>query len=96
MKNYEQSRDYDVMERSGNHAGLALLLAGIGIGAGVALLLASKPGKRMRKNLRRKYEDAREGLEGLSEQAADLLDCGGDWAKAARRRVAPIAAKVRL
>ena len=49
----------------------------------------------MRKMLRRKYEDAREVFDDLSEHAGDYIERGSDWASAAKEKVAPIAKAVR-
>ncbi len=47
------------------------LLAGIGLGAGVALLFAPKTGKEMRKYLTRMAEDSRDKI---AESSQDILD----------------------
>ena len=67
--------------------GLTLLLVGLGIGAVTALLLAPDTGRRTRKRLRRRYEDAREALGDWSEQANDAWEKGSDWADETRERV---------
>jgi gas vesicle protein len=67
--------------------GLTLLLVGLGIGAVTALLLAPDSGRRTRKRLRRRYEDAREALGDWSEQANDAWEKGSDWADETRERV---------
>lgn len=69
---------------------LGLLFAGLAIGAVAALLSAPKTGKQMRRTLRRKYEDAREAMEGMSDQADDWMDKGSDWADKAKAKVKPI------
>jgi gas vesicle protein len=91
---------YDVSEKSGG-AGTAItfLMIGLGAGALVALLLAPKTGKQMRRELRRKYDDARESLQDWSEDAKerldDFVDRSSDWAEelrdVARDKAAPIA-----
>jgi gas vesicle protein len=67
--------------------GLTLLLVGLGIGAVTALLLAPDTGRKTRKRLRRRYEDAREMFGDFSEQAGDAWDKGSDWADDTRERV---------
>lgn len=71
--------------------GLTMLFIGLAAGALVALLLAPKTGKQMRRTLRRKYEDAREAMEDISDQAGDWIDKGSEWADKAKSRVAPLA-----
>jgi gas vesicle protein len=83
MTDYERFGEYQ-QETSGcrgGHAGLALTFLFIGLGAGAvaALLLAPQTGRKMRRTLRRKYENA----------------CGSDFVDTAREKVAPIAKKVR-
>jgi len=96
----------------GSAAGTAItfLLIGLGAGALVGLLLAPKSGKQMRKDLRRKYEDARdtlddwkddakefaeEAIERGSEIAEEFRDRGGRIADEVRDRVAPMAKNLR-
>jgi hypothetical protein len=49
----------------------------------------------MRRTIRRRYEDARDVIDDLSEQAGDYVDRGREWANVAKERVAPIAKKMR-
>ena len=72
---------------------LAFLLIGIGVGSLIAVMLTPKTGKQVRKELRRRYEDARETVEDWGDQASDWLQSGRDWAQAAGSKVAPIARK---
>jgi gas vesicle protein len=82
----------------GNTAATAITFLLIGLGAGtlIGLLFAPKPGKQMRKELRRRYEDARETLddwkEDAKEVAEDALERGQEIADELRDRVAPLAA----
>ena len=71
--------------------GLTMLFIGLVAGALVALLLAPKTGKQMRRTLRRKYEDARDAMEDISGQASDWIDKGSEWADKAKSKVAPLA-----
>lgn len=63
---------------------LAFLLAGMGIGAGLALLFAPKSGKEVRRYLVRRAEDGRDYLTAvgkeLRRQAEDVVEKGKDWA----------------
>ena len=70
--------------------GLTLLFIGLAAGALTALLLAPKTGKQMRRQLRRKYNDARDAVEDLSDQASDWVDRSSEWAEKAKQRVAPL------
>jgi gas vesicle protein len=96
----------------GSPAGTAVtfLLIGLGAGALVGLLLAPKTGKQMRKDLRRKYEtakdtfedwaeDAKEFAEDAFERGSDIADevrdRGGRIADEVRDRVAPLAKNLR-
>jgi gas vesicle protein len=69
--------------------GLTMLCVGVALGALAALLMAPKTGKKMRRALRRKYEDARDTMGDLGDQASDWVDKGSDWAEKAKQRVAP-------
>ncbi len=70
-------------ERSGVTLGLALLCLGVAAGAITALLMAPQSGKRLRRQLRRKYKDAREVIDDWSDQAGDWVERGSDWAEKA-------------
>jgi gas vesicle protein len=71
--------------------GLTMLFIGLALGALTALLLTPKSGKQMRRSLRRKYEDARDTVEELGDQASDWVGKGSEWADKAKQRVAPFA-----
>ena len=78
---------------------LTFLLVGLGAGALVGLMYATKPGKHFRKDLRRKLDDARETLDDWKDQAMEVaeeaMDRGSDLADDLRERVAPIAKNLR-
>ena len=84
----------------GNQVGTAVtfLLIGVGAGALLALLYAPKSGEQLRRDLRRKYKDARDAVEDFAEEAKgsveEALERGADWVedveKSARKRVAPL------
>jgi gas vesicle protein len=88
-----------------NQIGTAItfLLIGIGAGAIAALLLAPKSGEQLRRDIRRRYEDAREAIEDIAEEAKDrveeVIERGSDWVdeveESARKRVAPLARALR-
>ena len=81
MTDYERQGDYQPSDRSTVSTALTFLLIGLGVGALVTLLFAPKSGRQMRRLLRRKYEDA---VEGVGEQADELWERGSDWVAAAR------------
>ena len=74
---------------------MTFLLIGVGIGAATALLLAPKTGKQMRNDLRRGYDDAREKIsdlsddarESLRERVGDVRDRFGDIHETVREKV---------
>ncbi len=90
MTDYEH---FDVNQeyRRGNLGlGLLLLFIGMGVGAATALMLAPKTGREMRKQLRRQYEDARDWIGDMSDQAGELLEKGSNLASTAKDRIRPI------
>src|SRR5215468_9230660 len=90
---------YESSSRSNVGTAVTFLLIGVGAGALIALMLAPKTGKQMRKELRRRYDDARGTLQDWSEEAIDrvndIADRSSDWADElrdlAREKAAPIA-----
>ncbi len=93
--------NYESSEQSSGQAGTAVtfLLIGLGIGAMTALLLAPKTGKQLRKDIRRKYEDAKETVDDWTddarEAAEDLIERGTEIADEIRERVAPLSKAIR-
>jgi len=75
------------------------LLIGLGAGALVALLLAPKSGKQLRRDIRRKYEDAKDTLDDWKDEAKKtaegVLERGSEIAEDFRERMAPIAKAVK-
>jgi gas vesicle protein len=78
-------------------------MIGIGAGALLALLLAPKTGKQLRRDIRRTYGDARDALQDWSEDAKDrvndVVDRSAEWAEelreVAREKTAPIAKAIK-
>ncbi len=106
MTDYERFGDYQPSDRSSVGLAITFLFIGLGAGALAALLFAPKSGKQIRRDLRRKYEDARDVFEDWQEQAGDALEKGAEWASnakdwantakdAAREKVAPFAKAVK-
>lgn len=81
---------------SGSTVGTAItfLLIGLGAGTVIGMLLAPKPGKQMRRDLRRGYDSARETFDDWKENAKDfaeeVMERGSDFADDVRDRVAPV------
>jgi gas vesicle protein len=84
MTDYQRFGDYDSSNRSAIGTALTFLFIGLGAGALSALLFAPKSGRQMRRTLRRKYEDAKDVFDELSDQAGDVLERGADWANSAK------------
>ncbi len=90
MTDYERFGDYQASDRSTLGTALTFLFIGLGAGALAALLFAPKTGKQMRKLLRRKYEDVREGADDLMERGGEWAKRGGEWVDEAKEKVGPI------
>jgi gas vesicle protein len=85
---------------SDGHVGVAVtfLLIGMGAGALAALLFAPKSGVELRRDIRKKYEDAKDAVEDFADEAKgrveDVLERGADWVEeveaTARKKVAPL------
>ena len=89
VKNYENPEYLEETTDRGPARDIAFFIAGLGIGAGVALLLAPATGEDVRYALRRGYrktvkhvgrhtQDLRDRAEDLLEHAQDLRDHAGD------------------
>jgi gas vesicle protein len=83
-------------ESSDSSVGTALtfLLIGLGIGTTVGLLLAPKPGRQFRKDLRRSYDDAVETASDWTDEVRDrfeeVVKKGGDFAEEVRAQAKPL------
>ena len=71
---------------------VTFLMIGLGAGALIGLLLAPKSGEEMRKDLRRRYEDARDAV---GDWAEDATEAAKDAAEEAMERGSEIADEVR-
>jgi gas vesicle protein len=91
--------NYEASEQGRVGTAITFLLIGLGAGTVIGLLFAPKPGKQMRKELRRRYEDARETIEDWKEEAKeaaeDALERGAEIADDLRDRVTPLGKAVR-
>jgi len=82
------------MARCSVSAGVGCFLAGIGVGAVVALLLAPKTGQQTRKLIARKAEEGRDYVASkgrdLREQAEELVDKGKGLVSKQKERLAEV------
>ena len=85
---------YEASEQGSLGTAVTFLLIGLGAGTIIGLLCAPKPGKHMRRELRRRYEDARDSIENWREEARDraegALERGAEFAEELRDRVTPL------
>jgi gas vesicle protein len=90
---------YESSDKSNIGTAVTFLMIGLGAGALVALLLTPKTGKQMRKDLRRRIDDARDTLQDWSDEAQDrvqdVMDRGADWAEELRDVARPIGKALR-
>ncbi len=95
-----QTGNYEASDRGGS-AGTAFtfLLIGLGMGALLGLLFAPKPGKLVRKDLRRKFDEARETVEEWTDDAREFaeqaMERGAEIADEIREKVAPLGKAIR-
>jgi hypothetical protein len=80
MSEFENVKNYEYSDRLGNAdrgtvRDLVFLIAGLGIGAGLALLLSPASGEDVRYALRRGY---RKTVKGLGKRTQDLRDRADD------------------
>jgi len=86
---------YEASEQGSVGTAITFLLIGLGAGTLIGLLFAPKSGRQMRRELRRRYEDARETIddwkEDAREVAEDAVERGAELADELRDRVTPLA-----
>jgi gas vesicle protein len=79
------SGKYEASDRTTFGIAAAFFMLGVGAGAVAAMLLTPKTGPQMRRSLLRRYEDARDYLgevaEDAQERVSDAVDRGSDWAR---------------
>jgi gas vesicle protein len=85
---YETEGKYDSSGDSKVGTAVTFLLIGLGAGTLVGMLLAPKAGKQMRKELRRRYEDARETFDEWKDEA---MERGTEIAEDLKEKVTPLA-----
>jgi len=85
---------YEASEQGGVSTAVTFLLIGLGAGTLIGLLCAPKAGKHMRRELRRKYEEARDTIENWRVEARgaaeEALERGAELAEELRDRVTPL------
>ena len=90
---------YESSDKSTAGTAVTFLLVGLGAGALIALLLAPKTGKQLRRDLRRKYDDARDVVEDFAEEARDrvndVMERGSEFVETARERMEPLSKAMR-
>jgi gas vesicle protein len=74
---------------------VTFFLIGLGAGALVALALAPKSGRQLRRDLKRGYEDARERIEDWTEEARDRVRDAKERVRDVAERSAGIAEDLR-
>lgn len=94
-----RSGNYEASEGGGVGTAITFLLIGLGAGALVGLLFAPKAGKRMRKDLLRKYQEARTTIDDWKDEirdaAEDVVERGSEIADDLRERVTPLTRGIR-
>jgi gas vesicle protein len=90
MSDFEPNEEYEQSNSRNLSVGLTMLFIGLAAGSLVTLLLTPKTGKQLRRTLRKKYEDAREVLEDIGDQAGDWIDKGAEWADKAKSKMPPL------
>jgi gas vesicle protein len=83
-------------ESSSGTVGTAVtfLLIGLGVGAALGLLFAPKPGRQLRKDLRRSYDEALDTVSDWTDEAKDrfeeVVEKGTDLADELRSKAKPL------
>ncbi|MGA8154254.1 MAG: YtxH domain-containing protein [Terriglobales bacterium] len=90
---------YEASEQGSVGTAVTFLLIGLGAGTLIGLLFAPKSGRQMRKELRRRYEDARETIDDWKDDAREVaeetLERGAELADEIRDRVTPLAKTIK-
>jgi gas vesicle protein len=88
-----RSGKYESSDGSAGTA-IAFLLIGLGVGAAVGLLFATKTGRQLRKDLRRSYDDVLETASDWTDEAKDrfeeVVEKGSDFADEVRSKTKPL------
>jgi gas vesicle protein len=69
-------------------------MIGLGVGAALGLLFAPKPGRQLRKDLRRSYDEALDTVSDWTDEAKDrfeeAVEKGSDFADELRSKATPL------
>jgi gas vesicle protein len=84
---------YESSENSNVGTAITFLLIGLGAGALAGLLLAPKPGKQLRRDIKRGYDDAKDTLGDWADEAKDRVRDAGDRVREASERVRDVASR---
>jgi|SRR5215470_17470786 len=95
--------NYETSDKSTAGTAVTFLMIGLGAGALIALMLSPKSGKELRKDIRRRYEDAKDAIEDFAEETRkgveQAVERGSEWAdelrESVRDRVEPIERAIR-
>ena len=91
--------NYEASDRGSAGTAVTFLLIGLGAGTLLGMLLAPKPGKQMRKDLRRKFDSARETgdewTDDAKEFAEEAMERGAEIADQVKEKVAPLTKAMR-
>jgi gas vesicle protein len=94
-----RSGNYESSEKSSVGTAVTFLMVGLGAGALLALLLAPKAGKEMRREIRRRYSDVKDTVEDFAEEAKErvdeILERGSEWADEIIEKVEPLSKTLR-
>lgn len=86
---------YESSEGTNVGTALTFFLIGLGAGALAGLLLAPKTGKQLRRDIHRGYEDARDKLSDLADEARDHVRDAGERVREAANRGIEVAEELR-
>jgi|SRR5690242_10087697 len=94
-----RSGSYESSDKSSVGMAVTFLLIGLGAGALTALLLAPATGKQFRRDLRRRFDEAKDAMGDFADEAKDrindVVERSSDWVDTARERVEPLRQAVR-
>jgi gas vesicle protein len=91
--------NYEASDSNSAGTAVTFLLIGLGAGTLLGMLLAPKAGKQMRKELRRKFDNARETVDDWTDEAKEFaeeaMERGAEIADQVKERVAPLTKAMR-
>ena len=94
-----RSGNYEASDSNSAGTAVTFLLIGLGTGSLLGMLRAPKPGKQMRKDLRRKFDSARETVDDWTDDAKEFaeeaMERGAEIADQVKEKVAPLTKAMR-